>query len=215
MRFDLVYFDLTRGLPIAWRVLRHHLGWWTTVRALVAFTRRSASSDPFAGLGPAASPAEAFTRHQLAPVLHLDVVLRENLHSTADLHNSILEDLVGETGAAFIAHTFQQPSADLWRTMSDRERRAFARGVLAKFENASGETVEVGDDHFGVDITFCHFAALTSRLGRPDLGPLFCRADSVFFGRPGSAIRLDRDETIAAGGRRCAFRFRLDAAASH
>ena len=51
---------------------------------------------------------------------------------------------------------------------------------------------------------------LTRRLGRTELAPLFCGADSVYFDQPDSPLRLVRDETLAGGGQRCAFRFHLD-----
>lgn len=210
MRWDLVRFDLTQGLPAALGVLGDELGAWDRIRAMARFAWRSATTDPFAALGPAASAAESFTRHQLRPVLLFDAVLREDLERAPEEAQEILLRLVGEIGAAFIDASVRHPSVEEWRKMSEADRAAFARGAIDRFENARGEVVEVGERSFGLDITFCHFADLARRLGRPDLAPLFCHADAVYYGRPESEIRLTRDETIAAGAERCAFRFRLD-----
>lgn len=214
MRWDLVRFDLTKGLPVALRVLRSSLAPTELRRALISFVRRSIGKDPFRSLDPPTSPGEEFTRHQLKPVLLLDAVLQQDLGWPRERAHEVLRDVVGETGAAFIDANLAPPDAATWLGMTDQARQEFAEGVLRKFENAEGTAVEVAADRFSVDMTSCHFAALTHRLGRPDLSPLFCHADSVFFGRPDGQIQLTRDETIARGDKRCAFRFSFDAKAA-
>ncbi len=207
MRLDLIRFDLTRGLPAALRGLRRSLAPKEFRRALRAFVRRSITDDPFGELDAPANKGEEFTRHQLKPALLLDTVLREDLGWDQERTHTLLRDVVGETGAAFIEATLAPPSSATWFAMNGGDRQKFAEGVLQKFENAEGAIVEAGAKRFGVDMTFCHFVALTHRLGRSDLAPLFCHADSVYFGRPDSEIHLDRDETLAGGEQRCSFRF--------
>ena len=69
------------------------------------------------------------------------------------------------------------------------------------------ETIDDPKAEFAFDVTFCHFVDLTQRLGRNHLAPLFCLADSVYFGQEDVDIRLDRDTTLAGGDDRCRFRF--------
>lgn len=211
MRFDQFRFDVRHVYPTTLRLLMRHLGLRDSLRTLFAFAWRMLRENPFAGLGPAASRGEAFTRHQLAPLLLMDSALREDLRVPAPQVRLLLEELVGATGSIFIGQAFGAISPARWRAMSDEQRTNAARAVFARFENAEGVPGEVGPDRFDFDVTHCHFAALTQRVGRPDLAPLFCHADSVYFGRPESSIRLERDETLARGDHRCGFRFRYEA----
>lgn len=213
MRLDQLRFDVRHVYPTTLRLLFRHLGFRDSLRTLIAFARRMVREDPFADLGPAANRGEAFTRHQLAPLLLMDAVLREDLKLPAGQVRLLLEELVGATGTIFIGQAFGAISPARWRTMSNEQRVAAARAVFARFENSEGVPGDVGPDHFDFDVTYCHYAALTQRIGRPDLAPLFCHADSVYFGRPESSIRLERDETLARGDRRCGFRFRYEASA--
>lgn len=202
----MIWFELTRGLPIALRVLRAELAPGALLRALFGLARRGAQ-DPFAALGRSAGPRETFTRRQLKPVLILHDVLRQDLGLPASRALAILGRLVAETGSAFIASNLALPARDQWEKLAPAERRGFARGVLDRFLNAEAELVDAPDATFGFDVRACHFVSLTRRLGVPDLAALFCQADSVFFGRPGSPVRLSRSATIATGGQTCPFRF--------
>lgn len=207
VKLRLIWFDLTKGLPIAVGTLAKAIGPLSTIRALLYFVLRSATWNPFAALGKATSPADAFTRHQLEPVLILDRVFREDLALDPDEVMKILESVVGASGAAFIGSNLRPPTAAQWGRWSAGERRSFAERVLGHFLNAEAELVDDPDAEVAFDVSFCHFAGLTARLGRQELTPLFCEADSVYFSAPDAPIRLGRDQTIAAGDDRCRFRF--------
>jgi len=204
----LIWFELTRGLPIALRVLREELGGAERRRALLCFARRSAGGNPFAALGRSTTPGETFTRRQLKPVLILHDVLREDLGLPLPRTLAILGRLVAESGAAFIASNLSMPPRAEWEKLPAAEQRGFAQRVLDRFLNARAELVETPGATFGFDVRACHFVDLTRRLGRTELAALFCQADSVFFGRPESPVRLERATTLAAGGESCPFRFK-------
>lgn len=211
IRLRLILFDITRGLPTAARVLAARLGWRKTLRVFALFLRRSATTRPFRALGSdRPSAAERFTRHQLKPVLLLDDVLRKDLLMSQEEALALLAEVVGASGAQFIASQLSPPSPAAWRSYDDQAKESFARRVMARFLNAEAELVPDDRSEVAFDVTFCHFAHLTRRLERPELAPLFCRADSAYFSRPEAPVELRRAKTIAQGDDRCEFRFYLD-----
>ena len=209
---QLVWFDLTQGIPVSLGVLRRELGFWSTLRVLHHFIWRQVTHRPFASLERAApiSPAERFTRRQLAPVLHLDEVLHNTLGLDQQRVMMLLARVVGATGARFIRHAVGVPSPDVWQRMSATQRRAVAATSLDQFLNAEILTIEEPGVSFAFNVTHCHFVKLCGELNRPALANLFCGADEVLFGDARFGVELRRESTLAAGDETCTFRFHWD-----
>lgn len=73
------------------------------------------------------------------------------------------------------------------------------------------EVTEVGPDRFSYDVTRCRYAETYKEMGLADIGALLsCNRDAAFCEGYNPAMRLERTETIMAGGHRCDFRYRLD-----
>ena len=213
-RIRLHWFDLRHGLPTAIRVLQRHLGLLSTIRVLLSFVWGSISSNPYTGIAanprnPDAplGPREHFTRHQLRPVLILDRALRNSLKMSQESALTLLTEVVAESGSRFIATQLKHPTEAQWKTMTTRERRGFTETILARFQNAEAEIITAPEHDVAFDVSFCHFVGLTHRLGRPDLAPLFCGADQHYYESSDNNITLVRQETLAQGDARCAFRF--------
>jgi hypothetical protein len=210
-RLRLLRFDLRHGLPTALRILRRELGLGRTMRVVLALLWRGLTRDPFRPLrgDPRPCPRERFTRHQLKPVLLLDGVLRESLRLESERVGEVLLAVVSESGARFVRFNVEHPTREEWSASSDEARRELALGLLARFGNAEAEVVEANAEGLGFDVSRCHFVDLCRRLDRPDLAPLFCAADSVAYGDPTLPVALAREQTLARGDARCAFRFRF------
>ena len=208
-KLQLIRFDLVHGLPTALGTLKQQLPIFSLFFALFCFALRSVLSFPFRGLEKSQSPAEDFTRHQLKPALILDDVLRIDLKLKEAKRMEILEEVIARTGARFIESNVRIPSAETWRNMDAKQRNQFTHTTMAKFLNAETCIAETPDDVFGFDVTHCHFAALTRKLEREHLARLFCKADSLYFDRADVLVQLSRNETIAGGDSRCAFRFQF------
>ena len=71
--------------------------------------------------------------------------------------------------------------------------------------SASGQRPEAQE--LGFDVGACRFVELCEELGRAHLARMFCAADSIFFERGESPVRLERQGTLARGASRCDFRF--------
>ncbi|MBW2458590.1 MAG: L-2-amino-thiazoline-4-carboxylic acid hydrolase [Deltaproteobacteria bacterium] len=211
-RRDLVAFDLTRGMPCALSVLRGALVSQQWIRVLGRLLWRG-RRDPLRGLPqPWPSEQEWLVRRQLRPVVLLDDVLRDDLGLNRPARLELLGRVVSETGARFLAANVPAGITADWSQGTPAERRAFAASLVRRFFNVEATRPQVEEASLSYDVTRCRFAELTADLGRPHLGPLFCAADAVFFGRPDSPLVLQRSTTIAEGGSCCDFRFRYRSA---
>ncbi|MBL90458.1 MAG: hypothetical protein CMH56_01410 [Myxococcales bacterium] len=205
-------FDLKHSFPLAARILKEELGVFGMLHCFLCFGWRQLWQKPFAALqrqNPI-SPAEALTRHQLEPVLILDAVLGLDLKLSQERTRSVLKRIVGESGARFIQFAVKNPPPEAWHQKSVSAKNEFAQKGLQQFFNAEAEVVSAPNAHFAFDVKACHFVGLARELGRPDLAPLFCGADETLFNRPELKVLMTREETLAQGHDRCAFRFQWD-----
>jgi hypothetical protein len=199
-----LWFNLTRT-HAALLDLARAIGIVATLRVLSRLVG-SSRADPLAALGPPGDEAERLSRRQLRLVLRLDAALRAALPD--DVARAALERVVTRGGARFLRYSLRLPSAARWSRLEPAARRALVERSTRPFFNMQAVTVD--DPTPGAQVAFdvqaCWFARLTHDLGRGDLAPLFCAADSVFFDDPAVAVGLRRDETLAAGAPRCSFR---------
>lgn len=210
-RSDHLWFELTGGHAAALAVLRRHLGLAGAARAVVGMGRRQLGADPFAGLPPAHDTGEWLTRRQLGPVLLLEDTLRGDLGLGPEASTAVLAALIGTVGARLLGRRFPELSPGPWAAAAPAERERLARRVFARLGNVAAAEVRTTPTELALDVTACRFVALLRALERPHLGALFCEADAVFFDRPDAPVTLRRTTTLARGGPRCDFRFRLRA----
>ena len=213
MRADLIWFDLTQSLPVVWRIIRRSFGWSRALLVLLGIVRSTLFNDPLRMLPVTGNETsgEKYTRAVIANTLHLETALKRNTSINDDAVHDLLRQVVAQSGAAYIRSNLKIPSIPKWKSMSPESQSGFAEGVLERFENMEAQVVQEEGFDFGFDVRLCHFANLSREMGRADLAPLFCEADSVYFGDPLVPIRLHREEKISTGDARCAFRFRLEA----
>ena len=70
---------------------------------------------------------------------------------------------------------------------------------------------EASPDRLSYDVTRCRYAETYKEMGLAEIGALLsCNRDAAFCEGYNPAMKLERTETIMAGGRRCDFRYRLD-----
>lgn len=198
------------ALPIAARVLARRLRRRQVALVLARYALASLR-DPLADISTAGWPAdrEALVRHQLRAAVRLDDATRA-LGLDEPTRRSLVGEIVAQTGARFVASMLRFPEPATWLAASRAERIDYLRGATGRFFNAEMSDMRADDEVLGFDVCACRFVQLTTRLGRPYLAPMFCRADSVMFDRPDAPATLRRTTTLATGGPRCDFRFELE-----
>ena len=206
---ELIWFDLTQGLPTSFGTLYRELGTFGFVRLLLGFAVQSIISDPFKDLPKPKTPAEVFSYHQLKPALVLDDVLKHRMKVPNERRIEILRAVISEAGAKFIAFNVRIPSPQEWTNMNQEQRDSFTQETMSRFLNAEADAVSTPEDVFGFNVSHCHFASLAHSLNREYLAPLFCQADSLYFSQPQVLVQLNRENTIAQGHQNCTFRFQF------
>lgn len=203
------WFTLFEAAPLSLSVLKHSLTPAEFRRALARVVWRSLFSKPMRALPKAQDEKDRFTRRQLEPVLVLQDALEQDLGLPKARSLEILEKVVSQSGARFIEKTIELPERASWERMDQAQRDGLVERIMARFENAQTRMVRAPTAEVAFDVQMCHFVRLTKALGRTELAPFFCKADSVYFQRPGLPVLLDRKRTIASGDAECDFRFRF------
>ncbi len=91
--------------------------------------------------------------------------------------------------------------------LADR-KRMFTK-IVERFPNTFG-VLNVDENevyHFTVDA--CLFAAYCKQLGYENLGPIFCKADKMYFDKHQPNVEFKRVDTLAINGKPCDFSFNL------
>jgi len=211
-RFRLHYFDLRRGLPTAIRTIGKKLGPRKGAIALFQFVKRSLGPDPLAHIPPSpefSKQAETLSRLQFRNAYHLDNVARNDLRLSEEDSLDFVEEIIAHTGAAFIAFNLKFITHREWTTMASTGRRTYMQEIVSRFFNSRIVDLVAHTNELSFTVSACRFAQLAHQLGRPHLAAMFCKADSVFFEREESPLRLIRTDTIANGANSCDFRFRF------
>lgn len=204
LRFEALHGHRT-SLPAIFR----HLTVGQAVRAIAGVVQRQAfGPDPLAALGPD-DPDDVedwLARRQLRPLLWLDETLSSDLQLSDEDRVAVLQEVVGATGAAFLGQLFPEITPEAWQAASNESRETLVRRTFRRFGNIAEADVFPSDTGVGFDVRRCRFHRMVNALDRPDLGPLFCEADFVYFSRPNSTYSFERSTTRANGGEVCDFR---------
>ncbi len=139
-------------------------------------------------------------------VMALDDALMELKASYSQLKESVLsvyQEMLNE----FYETEAQQleESKDSWSAFIEWARK----GNKANYDNEFFKVLEVQQDDkcFGFDIQKCLYFDIFREAGREELGPILCEYDSIFANFVNEWIKFTRYETIAAGDKRCTFRY--------
>ena len=208
-RLRHVWFEVSDGHWTALGILTSRLGIWRTTRLLTALLWAQATEDPFAALPQATTTEEWLTRRQLGPVLLLDHILRTRFALSAAETRDLVGDLVSAVGARLLRRRFPPLDRAAWRAATEPERETLVRRVFAQLGNIARAEISTSPDGLALDVSGCRFVQLCHQLERSELASLFCAADGRFFDTTEAPVALRRSTTLAGGGVRCDFRFRL------
>jgi hypothetical protein len=201
-------FELFHGHRTSVPIIFSTLGFSRALRAVLGVLRRQMfGPDPLAALGPD-NPSDVedwLARRQLRPLLWLDSALTEDLRLPDEERLSVLGAVVGATGAAFLGQLFPAITTDAWQAASNDARESLVRRTMRRFGNIAEADVRPSETGVRFDVRRCRFHRMVNQVERPELGPLFCEADFVYFSRDNSMYHFERTTTRATGGSVCDF----------
>lgn len=206
---DLAGFELRHALPLTWRALRQRLGLARSLGVVARYALWTVTRNPLPD-PPGASLRDRMANRQFRSAMLLELAAASALNTTQT--RELVAEVIRDTGARFIATHVPLDVAATWRATTEDDRARFAREAIARFFNADVTRLAPSADGLEFVVGACRFAELAQSTGRPHLAPMFCAADSAYFSAPGRPT-LEREETLATGHTRCAFRLRYDAEA--
>lgn len=188
----------------ALRALAKALGIRKTASLSARLALRQARGEPFASLPPADGDDERMSREQIGPAIVLFDELRRRLGEEEALR--VTRDVVIAATLAFLSETIGPLRRSDLEPLSQPDREAFVRALTGRFFNATVQMDGVSADEVRFTVTACRFPSLCEEAGVPELAPVFCRGDEVYFGETQPDVALDRGRTLAEGGDACVFR---------
>jgi len=158
---------------------------------------------PFGHLKPPHDEREALSRRQIASALMLHDALKRRL--PPDRAMELLQEVIVASTVIFLEFAVGSLSRSEIDAMSVEEREALFRRIGRRFFNATIEWGEPSDASLTFTVKRCLFPNLCRLAGAPEVAPLLCKGDAVYFSEVLGTIDLIRPETIAEGGTCCPF----------
>lgn len=197
-------------LKSSWRavvLLWGMLGPADALRAIFGLVRRQLAGEPWRGLPLPQDEKEKLSRKQAGPAVLLYRALEARHGAQRALE--VTGTVVLEGSLLFLASVVPRIDPDRIRALSQEARRAFVLGIADRFFNADVADVELTEDSFRYRIGRCRFPELMKAVGHPELAPLFCEGDQVFFDRHQPDIAFTRPVTLSRDNEPCDFNFNL------
>lgn len=187
-------------------LLVRRLGLRQGAAVLAEVARAQQRGEPFAHLDPPPDARESLSRQQAGPAILLVRALRRRRPSEQAL--DIAREVVVAGAVLFLAHTIGPIHRESLLALSRDEQEAWVKDVGAQFFNATMRWEEIGPEHVRFTVTHCRFPELCAAAGAPEVAPLLCQGDAVYFGEVLESVRLERPHTLAEGGADCPFTLR-------
>ncbi len=197
----LMGFELRHALPVTWRALRSRMGVARTLGVVARYAVWGVTRNPLPD-PKGASLRDRMANRQFRAAMVLELAAGTALPPAET--RELVAEVIRDTGARFIATHVPLDVAATWGTTTQSDRERFAREAITRFFNADVTRLAASAGGLEFEVGACRFAEHAVATGRPHLAPMFCAADSEYFGRPGTP-RLEREETLAGGHQRCAF----------
>lgn len=188
------------------RFLVRSIGAGQAAAVIAEVSRDQLRGEPFAHLPPPADRDEAGSRRQVGPAILIYRALERRLGSEHALE--LTREIVVAASVGFLGRVVGAIDRDRVMAMSPGDSEAWLRGLGARFPNAEMRWDEVSDQRVVMTVTHCRFPELCREAGAPELAPLMCRGDEVFFGGTLGEVELIRPPTLAEGGDCCSFELR-------
>ncbi|MDP8225632.1 MAG: L-2-amino-thiazoline-4-carboxylic acid hydrolase [Candidatus Lernaella stagnicola] len=202
---DQLRFEL-RNTPRSLRLLARRLGLVQTLAVTAELAAHQAIGRPWRGYPPPTSKKEKASRKQAGPAILLYQILKRRFGDYEAL--DITGEIVTAGAVEFLSIVVPVVRPEDYENVPQAEQLRRLTEVADRFPNGDIAPPHIEADlSFGYDVVRCHFPELFKMLGVPELAPLFCRGDKIFFDRHQPYLEMRRTTTIAEGGEVCDFRF--------
>lgn len=203
--------------PLDWRLelatardalllLSRRLGGLAALGVLARVAWDRLRGEPFAHLSSPEEEREELSRRQVGPAILLYRALCRRLPREQAL--ALTQEIVVSGTLIFLRRAVGPFSREAIAALGPAEREGWVRAIGARFFNATLRWERVTAREVRFTVTACRFPELCRAAGAPELAPLFCQGDALFFGDPQAGTELLREQTIARGATECPFTIR-------
>lgn len=207
-RFRLFLFDFLHGNRIGLSVLVRQHGLVKALEIIGQLKWRLFLKNPFQKINKAAPPNSKalLSQVQMAPLLVMYDLLKEKGYEE-DVILRQLQELSNEVATGFLKFNIPVIQQNQYRNLAAAEKSKLLTKLTERFFNATADSELSPDDNFTFTVKHCYFAQYSKELNRPQLGPLFCQADKLFFEEYQKDIKFIRTVTLASDNKSCDFAF--------
>ena len=192
-----------RAIVLLWK----QLGATGAFAVVIDLLYRQGRGEPWNGQGRPEDTKEKLSRKQCGPAVVLYRTLASRLGNERALE--LTGRIVLDASILFLKSIVPIMEPEALRAMSEDARRQYIMKIADRFFNADTDKIELTDDAFRYKICRCRFPELMDAVGHPELAPLFCRGDQVFFDEHQPHVEFFRPVTLAQDRQPCDFNFRL------
>lgn len=204
----LFYFDMTQGNKIALNCLAEEIGWKKTIPLVTKLQYRLLMNNPFKEINRRKPPSkhEKLSQRQMAPLVVMYFLLEESYPRARTM--DILSTISQRVGIAFLKYNVPAISADNYKHLARKDKLAKLKEITQRFFNAKAELKLDSQDNFKFTVNACSFARYSKELNVPELAPLFCASDKIYFDNHQPDVKLIRTVTLASDNKPCDFYFK-------
>lgn len=208
---QLWVFNSLIGNPKGFKLIVNQFGWAKGAAIVLKMQLNMLLNNPFHSLNMRREPLtwkERLSQKQILPAFILYDTLISKGYS---IDESILtvENVVTGVANEFLKFTIPAIKQQDIQSRGLVDRKKMFTKIVERFPNTFG-TLSVDENesyHFTVDA--CLFAAYCKQLGYENLGPIFCKADRMYFDQHQPNVKFNRVDTLAMNGKPCDFSFDL------
>lgn len=197
---------MIRSSLAALQTLRRELGMKTTISVTWELLQRLRKGDPWSELEAPSSNRDTESRTQIGPAIVLYDVLNERFDT--ERAEEITKKVIQKGAVLFLKSVLPPIDKKHYQTLSLDEREEGLSALVDKFPNVTLGDLEATPDRFRFEVKKCAFVELTQSIGCPELAPLFCSGDAIYFEQYMSDIIFERSATLAKDNKPCDFCFR-------
>lgn len=192
-----------RTAAAAVRILVTEVGARLAAVVMADVALAQARGEPFRELLEPEDEREQLCRRQVGPAVLMQRALSRWLGPERALE--VTREIVIAGTVNFLSHAIGPLDRPTLMALSSEAREEQVRELGGRFFNADVRWDEVSDEAVRFTVLRCRFPALCEAGGAPEVAPLLCLGDAVYFGEVLGTVDLVRSQTLAEGGDCCPF----------
>ncbi|MFH1781094.1 MAG: L-2-amino-thiazoline-4-carboxylic acid hydrolase [Patescibacteria group bacterium] len=186
-------------------ILKKHLGFSKAVSLGLEVQKQVKAGEPFKDFDPPRDEREKQAREQAAPAFVLYKLLKAEF--SQEKAYQITEEVVKDAAVSTLKKSLPSISPQWYKNLDNK--KAELKKAIENSPNTKIGEMEINEDSFSFQVARCDFVEFAKKLNMPEVAPVFCSGDGLFFEKFTPEIKFERPQKLSDGGEYCDFRFQL------